>query len=64
MRSAVERVNSRIKGLLGLRQITLSLAQGIAKVTVRSLLSLLVMLAAAVGMAQHHRLKELRSLVT
>jgi len=61
LRSAVERVNSRVKGLLGLGQMTL---RGIAKVTVRSLLSLLVMLAAALGMAQRHRLKELRVLVT
>lgn len=61
LRSAVERVNSRVKGLLGLDKITV---RGIAKVTVRSLLSLLVMLAAAVGMAQRQRLKELRMLVT
>jgi len=60
MRTAVERVNSRVKDLLGLRKITL---RGIAKVTVRSLLSLLVMLAAAVSMAERHRLKEVRSLV-
>ena len=60
LRTAVERVNSRVKGLLGLGRITL---RGIAKVTVRSLLSLLVMLAAAVGMAERHRLKELRVLV-
>jgi IS5 family transposase/transposase len=60
LRSAVERVNSRVKGLLGLDRITL---RGIAKVTVRSLLSLLVMLGAAVGMAQRHRLNELRVLV-
>ena len=56
LRSAVERVNSRVKGLLGLRRVTL---RGLAKVTTRSLLSLLVMLAAAVGMAERHRLKEL-----
>jgi len=61
LRTAVERVNSRVKGLLGLERITL---RGIAKVTLRSLLSLLVMLAAAVGMAERHRLKELRVLVT
>jgi len=61
LRTAVERVNSRVKGLLGLDRITL---RGIDKVTVRSLLSLLVMLAAAVGMAQRHRLKELRMLMT
>jgi len=61
LRSSVERVNSRVKALLGLERMTL---RGIAKVTVRALLSLLVMLAAALGMAQHHRLKELRVLVT
>jgi IS5 family transposase len=61
MRTAVERVNSRVKDLLGLRKITL---RGIAKVTVRSLLSLLAMLAAAVSMAERHRMKEVRSLVT
>lgn len=61
MRGAVERVNSRVKGLLGLGKITV---RGIAKVTTRSILSLLVMLAAAVSMAQQHRLKEVRSLVT
>lgn len=61
LRTAVERVNSRVKRLLGLECITL---RGIAKVTVRSLLSLLVMLAAAVGMAERDRLKELRALVT
>ncbi len=60
MRTAVERVNSRLKDLLGLRKITL---RGIAKVTLRSLLSLLVMLAAAVSMAERHRLKEVRTLV-
>ena len=60
MRSAVERINSRIKDLLGLRRITV---RGIAKVTVRSALSLLVMLAAAVSMVQRHRFKEMRTLV-
>jgi len=61
MRSAIERVNSRLKEFLGLRRITV---RGIVKVTVRSVLSLLVMLAIGVGMAQRHRLKELRALVT
>jgi IS5 family transposase len=60
LRSAIERVNSRVKGLLGLDKITV---RGMAKVRVRSLLSLLVMLAAAVGMAQRNRLSELRVLV-
>lgn len=61
LRTAVERVNSRVKGLLGLGQIRV---RGMAKVTVRTLLSLLVMLAAALGMAQRHKLRELRTLVT
>ena len=60
LRTAVERVNSRIKGLLGLEHITV---RGIAKVMARSLLSLLVMVAIGVGMAQRHRLKEVRTLV-
>ena len=60
LRTAIERVNSRVKELLGLGKITV---RGIAKVTVRSLLSLLVMLAAAVGMAQRQRFRELRTLV-
>jgi IS5 family transposase len=61
MRTAIERVNSRVKELLGLAAITV---RGIGKVTVRAMLSLLVMLAAAVGMAQRHRLSELRVLMT
>jgi IS5 family transposase/transposase len=61
MRTAVERVNSRVKDLLGLSKITV---RGIAKVTVRSALSLLIMLAAGVSMAQEHRYKEIRRLVT
>ncbi len=61
MRTAVERVNSRVKELLGLGKITV---RGIVKVTVRSALSLLVMLAAAVSIAQQHRFQEIRSLVT
>lgn len=61
LRTSVERVNSRVKDLLGLRRITV---RGIAKVTVRSILSLLVMLAAAAGMAERDRLKEIRTLVT
>ncbi|GEM_PF-178117 len=60
LRTAVERVNSRIKGLLGLEHITV---RGIAKVMARSLLSLLVMVAIGVGMAQRHRLKDVRTLV-
>ncbi len=60
LRTSIERVNGRLKDLLGLRRITV---RGIAKVTVRSLLSLLVMVATAIGMAQRNRLKEVRSLV-
>ncbi len=61
MRTAVERVNSRIKELLGLGNITL---RGKLKVQIRSALSILVMLAAAVSMGKEHRFKEVRSLVT
>ena len=61
MRTAIERVNSRVKGLLGLNKITV---RGIAKVTVRTALSLLVMLAAGVSMAKEHKYEEMRSLVT
>jgi hypothetical protein len=61
MRTAVERVNSRVKELPGLGNITI---RGKLKVRIRSALSLLIMLAAAVSMAKEHRLKEIRSLVT
>ena len=61
LRSSVERVNSRVKELLGLGKITV---RGIGKVTVRAILSLLVMLAAGVSMAQRQRFKEVRRLVT
>jgi len=61
MRTAVERVNSRVKDLLGLNKITI---RGIAKVTVRAALSLLIMLATGVSMAKEHNYAELRSLVT
>jgi IS5 family transposase len=61
MRTAIERVNSRVKELLGLGKITV---RGIGKVTVRAILSLLIMLAAGVSMAQRQRFKEVRSLVT
>jgi hypothetical protein len=61
MRTAVERVNSRVKDLLGLNKITL---RGITKVTVRAALSLLIMLAAGVSMAQDHKYEDIRSLVT
>ncbi len=61
MRTAIERVNSRVKELLGLAAITV---RGTGKVTVKAMLSLLVMLAAGVSMARRDRLKELRLLVT
>jgi transposase len=61
LRTAVERVNSRVKDLLGLNKITV---RGIVKVTIRSALSLLLMLAAAVSMAKEHKYQEIRSLVT
>ena len=61
MRTAVERVNSRVKDTLGLNNITV---RGIARVTVRSALSLLVMLAAAVSMAKEQKYQEIRNLIT
>ena len=61
LRTSVERVHSRLKELLGLSRITV---RGIMKVLTRSLLSLLVMVAAAVGMSQRHRFREVRSLVS
>ena len=61
MRTTIERVNSLVKELLGLGKITV---RGIGKVTVRAILSLLVMLAAGVSMAQRQRFKEVRSIVT
>ena len=60
LRTSIERVNGRLKDFLGLKRITV---RGIVKVTVRSLLSLMVMVATAIGMAQRHRLKEVRTLV-
>ncbi|MDP2729365.1 MAG: transposase [Dehalococcoidales bacterium] len=60
LRTSIERVNGRLKDYLGLRRITV---RGIVKVTVRTLLSLLVMVATAIGMAQRDRLKEVRTLV-
>lgn len=61
LRTSVERVNSRMKTLLGLGAITV---RGHAKVAVKAILSLLVMLAAGVGMARRNRLAELRVLMT
>jgi len=55
-----ERVNSRVKGLLGMNRIT---EKGIAKVTVRSAFSLLIMLGTAVSMAQYHKYDTIRSLL-
>jgi transposase len=61
MRTAIERVNSRVKDLLGLNKITV---RRIGKVTVRAALSLVIMLAAAVSMAQEQKYDQIRSLVT
>ena len=61
MRTAVERVNSRVKELLGMDNITV---RGLLRVTIRSALSILVMLAAAFSMAKEQRFQEVRSLVT
>lgn len=61
MRTAVERVNSRVQKLPGSGHVTV---RGMLKVTVRSALGLLVMLAAAVNMAQEHKCDQIRSLVT
>ena len=59
------KTDSRLKELLGLDEITM---RGIAKVTVKAALILVVMLGTAVGavrpMAQRHRLEELRTIVT
>jgi hypothetical protein len=52
MRTAVERVNRCVKGLLGMNRITV---RRIDKVTVRSALRLLIILAAAVSTAQYHK---------
>ena len=61
MRTAVERVKSRVKGLLGVKR---TIARGIiAKVTVRSALSLLIMLAAGASMDQYHKCDQIRNLV-
>lgn len=60
-RTAVERVIGRLKGHLLLD--VLRVRGGLAKVRVRLTLSLLVMLAAALGMAQQHRWPDLRRLV-
>ena len=60
LRTSIERVNGRLKDFLGLRRITI---RGIVRVTVRTLFSLLVMAATAIGMAQRNRMKEVRSLV-
>jgi len=61
LRTSIERVIGRLKELLGLGRITL---RGMAKILLRAHLSLLVMVAAAVGMAQRHRFREVRSLVS
>lgn len=59
-RTAVERAFSRLKSRLLLDALWV---RGLAKVRVRVTLSTLVLLAAALGMAQPNRWRELRSLV-
>lgn len=59
-RTAVERVFGRLKGHLLLDALRV---RGLAKVRVRLTLSLVVMLAAALGMAQQQRWPDLRRLV-
>jgi len=61
MRTAVERVNSRVKELLGLDRLTV---RGIGKVLVRAVISLMVMLAIGVGMSKRHMFKKLRCLIS
>lgn len=58
-RTAVERVFGRLKGHLLLDALRV---RGLAKVRVRLTLSLVVLLAAALGMAQQHRWPDLRRL--
>lgn len=60
-RTAVERVNSRLKDHLILDDLRV---RGLAKVRVRVGLNLLVMLAIAVGMAERNRLGDCRRLIT
>ena len=60
LRSAVERVNSRLKAHLGLDELRV---RGIGKVRCRLSLSVLVMLAVAVAMAEHQELDQARRLV-
>ena len=60
-RSAVERVNSRLKESLLLDDLRV---RGMPKVRVRIGLNLLVMLAIAVGMAERERLKDCRRILS
>lgn len=60
-RTAVERVNSRLKEVLILDDLRV---RGVQKVKVRVGLNLLVMLAIAVAMAERNRLKDCRRLLT
>ena len=60
LRSAVERVNSRLKAHLALDELRV---RGIGKVRCRLSLSVLVMLAVAVAMAEHQELDQARRLV-
>ena len=59
-RTAVERVNSRLKEHL---QLDEQYVRGIGKVTVNATLSLLVMVGASLAMARRERWKDLRRLV-
>ena len=61
MRTAVERVNSRLKDNLILDELRV---RGNSKVKARVGLNLLVMLAIAVGMAERNRLKDCRRIIT
>jgi hypothetical protein len=60
LRSAVERVNSRLKEILILNELRV---RGKAKVMVRTILNLLVMMAVGVGMAESQRLNQVRCLL-
>lgn len=61
MRTAVERVHSRLKDNLVLDELRV---RGKSKVTVRVRLNLLVMLAIAVAMAERNRLQDCRRLIS
>lgn len=60
LRTAVERVNSRLKEILIANELRV---RGKAKVLVRTVLNLLVMMAVGVGMAEGKKLKQARCLL-